>query len=589
MMDQESVNIEAWTQEPFSSNVRKEASSVLERFRKGIKGLEIEAFTVPLEFGTGGIRGRIGNGIGRMNEYTVGRAALGFSRYLVRKSKKPILVIAYDSRRRSREFAEVTAGIAASYGIKVYLFPEVAPTPLLSYAVRYYKATGGVVLTASHNPPEYNGFKAYLSKGEQLVPPDDKRIIGLIESIQDWNEIKIISSKDAQYKKFVKKVEPACFASYLKDLKKAGIQSERVTAKQRSALKLVYSPLHGTGGKYMKFLLSNFGYKQVTLVPEQKDPNGEFPTVKYPNPEEAEALELSLKLSQKIGAKAFIATDPDADRLGIGVRNFDGSYTLLNGNQIGSILAAYLSEKVASKKRKGKKPVLVKTIVTTDLQSEIAKKNKITLKNVLTGFKYIAEVMGKLDGSKTQYFLFGGEESYGYLPVNFVRDKDSLSSALLLLEVLAEKEDLTDYMNEIYLKYGLYQEGLKSLNLEGLAGKKKIQDSLDSLRNNDLIGQILGQRKVIGFLDYKNKIAKGSSSKSAFSGLPASDVIQLELEGSGKLTIRPSGTEPKIKIYSSFKSLKHPNSKEEIPALTQTLSDELKQTETAFLKIAGLS
>lgn len=197
--------------------------------------------------------------------------------------------------------------------------------------------------------------------------------------------------------------------------------------------------------------------------------------------------------------------------------------------------------------------------------------------------------MGKLDESKTQYFLFGGEESYGYLPVNFVRDKDSLSSALLLLEVLAEKENLTNYMNEIYLKYGLYQESLKSLNLEGLAGKKKIQDSLDSLRNRDLIGQILGKRKVIGFLDYKNKIAKGVSSKSAFSGLPSSDVIQLELEGSGKLTIRPSGTEPKIKIYSSFKSLRHPNSKEEIPALTRTLSEELKQTETVFLKIAGLS
>ncbi|EQA37195.1 phosphoglucomutase/phosphomannomutase, alpha/beta/alpha domain I [Leptospira inadai serovar Lyme str. 10] len=588
-MNQESANIEAWTRKPFSSSVQKEASDVLNRFKKGANGLEIEAFTVPLEFGTGGIRGRIGNGIGRMNEYTVGRAALGFSRYLVKKSKKPVLVIAYDSRRRSREFAEVTAGIAASHGIKVYLFPEVAPTPLLSYAVRYYKATGGVVLTASHNPPEYNGFKAYLSKGEQLVPPDDKKIIGLIESIQDWNEIEILTTKDPRYKKFVKKVEPACFASYLKDLKKAGIQSEQVTAKQRASLKLVYSPLHGTGGKYMKFLLNTFGYKQVILVPEQKDPNGEFPTVKYPNPEEAEALELSLKLSQKIEAKAFIATDPDADRLGIGVRNLDGSYTLLNGNQIGSILAAYLSEKVASKKRKGKKPVLVKTIVTTDLQSEIAKKNKIALKNVLTGFKYIAEVMGKLDESKTQYFLFGGEESYGYLPVNFVRDKDSLSSALLLLEVLAEKENLTNYMNEIYLKYGLYQESLKSLNLEGLAGKKKIQDSLDSLRNRDLIGQILGKRKVIGFLDYKNKIAKGVSSKSAFSGLPSSDVIQLELEGSGKLTIRPSGTEPKIKIYSSFKSLRHPNSKEEIPALTRTLSEELKQTETVFLKIAGLS
>lgn len=583
-------HIESWTKAPFSPQVQKEAEEILERYKKGeTSGLEIEAFTVPLEFGTGGMRGRIGNGIGRMNEFTVGKAALAFSRYLVQKSKKPILIIAYDSRRRSREFAEVTAGVAASFGIKVILFSEVAPTPLLSYAVRYYKATGGVVLTASHNPPEYNGFKAYLSKGEQLAPPDDKKIISLIDKVQDWNEIPFLSSKDPKYKKLVQKAGEDCFSSYLKALKKSGIVSTKVTPKERSQTKLVYSPLHGTGGKYMKKLLQNFGYKNVTLVPEQKNPDGEFPTVKFPNPEEPEALELSRKLSEKIGADAFIATDPDADRLGIGVKNPKGGYTLLNGNQIGSILAAYLAEKVGSKPKKGKKPVLVKTVVTTDLQAEIAKKNKIALKNVLTGFKFIAEVMGKLDKSKTQYFLFGGEESYGYLPVDFVRDKDSLSSALLLMEVLSEKKDLLSYMDDIYLKYGLYQESLKSLTLEGLAGKKKIQDSLQSLRDNDLIGKSIGKRKVTGFLDFKNKTAKGSASKSAFSGLPSSDVIQLELENQAKLTIRPSGTEPKIKIYSSFKSRISPKTKAELPKLTEGLLEELKETESLFLQLAGLS
>ncbi|PKA15229.1 phospho-sugar mutase [Leptospira haakeii] len=582
-------HIESWTKSPFSPQVQKEAKDILDRYKKGEIGLEIEAFTVPLEFGTGGMRGRIGNGIGRMNEFTVGKAALGFSRYLVQKAKKPILVIAYDSRRRSREFAEVTAGVAASFGIKVILFSEVAPTPLLSYAVRYYKATGGVVLTASHNPPEYNGFKAYLSKGEQLAPPDDKKIISLIDKVQDWNEIPFLSSKDAKYKKLVQKAGEDCFSSYLKALKKSGIVSTKVTPKERSQTKLVYSPLHGTGGKYMKKLLQDFGYKNVTLVPEQKDPDGEFPTVKFPNPEEPEALEMSKKLSEKIGAHAFIATDPDADRLGIGVKNPKGGYTLLNGNQIGSILAAYLAEKVGSKPKKGKNPVLVKTVVTTDLQAEIAKKNKIALKNVLTGFKFIAEVMGKLDKSKTQYFLFGGEESYGYLPVDFVRDKDSLSSALLLMEVLSEKKDLLSYMDDIYLKYGLYQESLKSLTLEGLAGKKKIQDSLQSLRDNDLIGKPIGKRKVTGFLDFKNKIAKGSASKSAFSGLPSSDVIQLELEDQAKLTIRPSGTEPKIKIYSSFKTRTSPKTKTEIPKLTESLLEELKETESLFLQLAGLS
>lgn len=588
-MANESQLILPWTRNPFPATIQKEAREILKRFEAGeTSGPEIESFTVPLEFGTGGMRGRIGNGIGRMNEFTVGKAALGFSRYLVKKSKKPILVIAYDSRRRSREFSEVVAGVAASFGIKVILFSEVAPTPLLSYAVRYYKATGGVVLTASHNPPEYNGFKAYLAKGEQLAPPDDKKIISLIDSIQDWNEIPFLSPKDPQYKKFVTKAGADCFASYLKDLKKSGLLSSAVSPKDRAKASLVYSPLHGTGGVYMKKLLNEFGYKKVTLVPEQKDPDGEFPTVKFPNPEEPEALELSRRLSEKIGADAFIATDPDADRLGIGVKDGKGGYALLNGNQIGSILAAYLAEKAGSKSKKRKKPVLVKTVVTTDLQAEIAKKNKIALKNVLTGFKFIAEVMGKLDKSKTQYFLFGGEESYGYLPVGFVRDKDSLSSALLLMEVLTEKKNLLAYMDEIYLKYGLYQESLKSLTLEGLSGKKKIQDSLQSLRDTDLLGKELGKRKVIGFLDFKNKIAKGSSSKSAFSGLPASDVIQLELEDSAKLTIRPSGTEPKIKIYSSFKSRVSPKSKEEIPKLTEALLEELKATESIFLRLAGL-
>ncbi|PJZ72254.1 phosphomannomutase [Leptospira perolatii] len=588
-MDKELSTIQSWTQSPFSEKTRNEAQGILTRYQKGERTLETEAFTVPLEFGTGGIRGRIGNGIGRMNEFTVGRAALGFSRYLKKKFKNPILVIAYDSRRRSREFAEVTAGIAASLNIKVFLFPEVAPTPLLSYAVRHYKASGGVVLTASHNPPEYNGFKAYLSKGEQLVPPDDSKIIGLIQSIDNWNEIKILSPKDSLYKKFVNKVDRKCFESYLKDIKKSGILSKSVKDKDRSSLKIVYSPLHGTGGKYMKDLLNHFGYSKVQLVPEQKDPNGEFPTVKYPNPEEPEALELSKNLAIKTNSNVFIATDPDADRLGVGIRNGSGSYTLLNGNQIGSIMAAFLGEREFGKTKKGKKPVIVKTVVTTDLQSAIAKKNKIAIKNVLTGFKFIAEVMNKLDVSSSQYFLFGGEESYGYLPVQFVRDKDSLSSALLLLEILAEKKDLLSYLDEIYLKYGLFQESLKSLNLEGLAGKKKIQESLQKLRESDLLGKTVGRRKVVGFLDFKNKVAKGISKKSAFAGLPPSDVIQLELENEAKLTIRPSGTEPKIKIYSSFKSLQSPKKRDEIPRLTEQLLDELHQTETQFLTLAGLS
>ncbi|WP_061246545.1 phospho-sugar mutase, partial [Leptospira interrogans] len=483
---------------------------------------------------------------------------------------------------------EVTAGIAAYLGVKVILFKEVTPTPILSYAIRYYKASGGVVITASHNPPEYNGFKAYLSDGGQLVPPDDQKIISKIESITDWKQIPILSTKDPIYKKMVKFAGKDCFTSYKKDLSKAGILSISLKPKDRTALKIVYSPLHGTGGKSMQELLNSFGYKNVFLVPEQKDPNGEFPTVKYPNPEEAEAMELSKKFAIQKNAQAFIATDPDADRLGIGVKNENGEYVLFNGNQIGSIMAAYLCEAYSAGKKK-KKAVLVKTIVTTDLQENIAKKNKVKYKNVLTGFKFIAQVMAKIDKSKTDFFLFGGEESFGYLPVSFVRDKDSLSSALLLLEILTEKKDLFNYMDEIYLKYGLFQESLKSLTLEGSAGKEKIRKSLESLRTLDLLGKKIHHRKITGILDYKTQIAKGNASKSAFSGCPSSDVIQVILEGNAKLTIRPSGTEPKIKIYSSFQSLKAPKSKEEIKILTKDLLSEIKTSEEIFLQLAGLS
>lgn len=303
-----------WTQEPFPNTVRKEANLALEKFSRGESSPDIEAFSIPLEFGTGGMRGKLGNGIGRMNEFTVGRAALGFISYLSKKNKKASIVIAYDSRRRSKEFAEVTAGIAAYLGVKVILFKEVTPTPILSYAIRYYKASGGVVITASHNPPEYNGFKAYLSDGGQLVPPDDQKIISKIESITDWKQIPILSTKDPIYKKMVKFAGKDCFTSYKKDLSKAGILSISLKPKDRTALKVVYSPLHGTGGKSMQELLNSFGYKNVFLVPEQKDPNGEFPTVKYPNPEEAEAMELSKKFAIQKNAQAFIATDPDADR-----------------------------------------------------------------------------------------------------------------------------------------------------------------------------------------------------------------------------------------------------------------------------------
>ncbi|TGK87873.1 phospho-sugar mutase [Leptospira noumeaensis] len=577
-------NILSWTKSPFSSEIQNEAKKALEDWKAGIRSELVDAYSSPLTFGTGGIRGKIGNGIGKMNLYTVGRAALGFISYLRDTKKDASIVIAYDSRRLSKEFAELSAGIAAKLGVKVYIFPKVTPTPLLSYAIRHYKASGGIVITASHNPPEYNGFKAYLADGGQLVPPDDSLIIGRISGISDWSTIPLVKKTDKEYKKFVKPVGSVVFKTYLKDLKQAGILSS-VKQKTRNDLGIVYSPLHGTGGDYMKEMLNFFGYKSVFLVPEQKKPDGEFPTVKYPNPEEKEALALCEFYAKKKKAATFIATDPDADRLGVGVRRPDGEYEYLNGNQIGSIMAAYLSER---KKSKTKIYHLVKTIVTTDLQEAIAKKNGIKIKNVLTGFKYIAEEMKQIESKKNNIFLFGGEESYGYLPVPFVRDKDSLSSALLFVEILAEKGDLLSYLDAIYLKYGLYRESLYSLTLEGSSGQDKIKKSIETLRSENLIGKSIGGRKVVGVLDYETQKADGKAKASVFKGMPKSNVIQVELEGNAKLTIRPSGTEPKVKVYSSFASLKKPKKQSEISSLWESLGKEISLAETEFLQLAGL-
>lgn len=590
MSDKESL-IKAWTKEPFSIETRTEAERILQEFKDGKNSPEIEAYTVPLEFGTGGMRGVIGSGIGRMNEFTVGRAALGFCLNLTKKfkGKKISISIAYDSRRKSKEFAEITAGVFAKFKVNVFLFPKLAPTPLLSFAVRELKSVGGVVITASHNPPEYNGFKAYLADGGQLVPPDDSNIITSIEKISDWSEIPILKTNSTEYKKHVKSIDKKVFESYISKVLKTEIFNKTLKPKDRD-YSIVYSPLHGTGGEYMKALLNKAGYKKVYLVPAQEKPNGEFPTVKFPNPEEKEALVESEKFSKQKNAKVFVATDPDADRMGIGILNSKGEYELLNGNQIGSIMCAYLAEKINSKPRKFDY-FIFKTIVTTELQEKISKLNKIKLKDLLTGFKYIGAEMTKLEKDKNKKFLFGGEESYGYLPIDLLRDKDSLSSTLLFLEILSEKKDILAYLNQIFLKYGLYLESLKSITLKGESGKQKIKDSLENLRKNadSILTKKIGQRKVIGFLDFKNKIAKGTASKSVFNGLPNSDVIQLLLEDSGKLTIRPSGTEPKIKLYSSFQSKIKPKNESEIFELKKILEEELKNSEKEFMNLADLN
>jgi phosphoglucomutase/phosphomannomutase len=575
-----------WCSPYFPLPIREEAAKIFNRYLEGDRSEEVFSYMTELKFGTGGLRGVLGNGPGRMNEYTVGKTTLGFAHYLLKKYKNPIVVIAYDSRRKSSEFAEIAAGILAGKNIKVYLFDQVTPTPILSYSIRLLKAHGGIVLTASHNPPEYNGYKIYQEDGSQIVDESQNAIEEEINKITDWN-IPFVDKEDPIFKKNVEYIGEEIKKFYYKEF-----DSVFFAKKIKKKLKVVFSPLHGTSGKWLPGLLEKYGI-EVIPVKEQMEPNSEFPTVKYPNPEEQEALDMCKQLAEKVNADIFIATDPDADRMGAGIKNKKGEYVLINGNQTGSILCAYLCENL--NKKPDKRYFVFKTIVTTNLQREIARKNGIYIRDVLTGFKYIAQQMRWMEEGKDIYnpkkdiYLFGGEESYGYLPIDFVRDKDSISSALLLCIIADEKGNLLDYLDEIYLKYGLYLEDLKSITMKGLDGLQKMQDTITKLRSTNLIGKELGKRKIIKVYDYKNKTINQKEDREYFKILPVSDVLQYELEPEGLLTIRPSGTEPKVKIYISLRSIEQPQSLEELEIQKKELEKELTIILGMFLAISNLT
>ena len=580
-----------WTEKPFPKTIQDEAKEVLASLKEKTENPNIDAYTVPLDFGTGGIRGKLGYGIGRINEYTIARVALGFFRYLKSKCKTPLVVIAYDTRKKSKTFSNITALIAIQLDMKVKLFRKPAPTPLLSFAVQRYKASGGVVITASHNPDTYNGFKAYLSYGGQVISPFDKEITGFLDKIENWKEVLWDRKENPIYSSKVDFVLEDCFEEYKNLLENSFIISDKITKRERKKVKVVYTALHGTGSWYIKNLLSSFGYKNFFPVPEQTKINGRFDTVKTPNPEDKEALKMAHQLAIQEEADIFIGTDPDADRVGIGVLDKFGTYQYLNGNQIGSIMSAYLCEKAQSQENENTY-YLLKTIVTTDLQEIIAKKNQVVCRNLLTGFKYIAEYIEKLEKKKNHQFLLGTEESYGYLPISYIRDKDALSSTLLILEILTEKKslekkDLVEYLDDIFLKYGLFQESLFSLELEGSEGTNKIEKIMFNIRKKDWIGKEIYSRKIEGLLDFQNQKSFGKSTNSVFKELPTSNVIQFLLENKGKITIRPSGTEPKIKLYFSLMNDKSKNLRE-LQKNKVVLLDELEQIQNKFLKILKL-
>lgn len=580
-----------WAGPTFPLEIREEAARAYGEYERGRITEEVDYYMTELRFGTGGLRGVIGNGPGRMNRWTVGRATLGLCRYLKSVYDNPSIVIAHDSRRMSREFALVTAGVAASMGVRVYLFSEVTPTPILSYAIRHQKASGGVVITASHNPPEYNGYKVYLEDGSQLVGDPQTGVESAIDAITNWEEIPFLTPADPLFKKSVVEIADEIRKSYYAEFDRVFFIREGNTSRKTS---IVYSPLHGTGGKWLPGLLNKYGFS-VTQVDEQAEPDGEFPTVKYPNPEEPEALRLVEQKAVEEKADLFLATDPDADRLGAGFRDREGKYILLNGNQIGSIMCAYLAEKVRGESKSAIRWNILKTIVTTNLQRRIAEKNDIAIRDVLTGFKYIAEQMKFMDDGREGYergvdrFLFGGEESFGYLPVSFVRDKDSISSALLLALILEEHKDILAYLDQIYLNYGLYLEILKSVTMKGSSGKAKIKEILDRLRSENLIGWVLGERKVVSVLDFANQTKNGQPSPEDFGNLPTSDVVQLLLEPEGVLTIRPSGTEPKVKLYASLRHPDDPVTLEELQIKKEELQKELISVTGIFFARTGLT
>ena len=506
-----------------------------------------ESFYRNLEFGTGGLRGIMGVGTNRVNKYTIGMATQGFANYLNQTYPGgPVRVaIAHDCRNNSRFFAETTANVFAANGIKVFLFEALRPTPELSFAIRHLGCQGGVVCTASHNPKEYNGYKAYWNDGGQLVPPHDKNVIKEVEKIASVDEVKW-SGGEANITIIGKEMDE----TYIDMVKSLSIYPE-VIAKQHD-LKIVYTPIHGTGITLVPVVLKRFGFTNVHIVQEQSNISGDFPTVVYPNPEESEAMSIGMKKAKELDADILLGTDPDSDRVGIGVKDQHGNWVLVNGNQTAVLAFNYMIE---ARKAKGiAKPndMVVKTIVTTDLIDEIARQNNISCYNVLTGFKWIAELIREKEGK--EHYVVGGEESYGLMIGDKVRDKDAISAVALLCEMAAYEKNkgrsLYDKLIDLNVQYGFYKEHLISITKKGMDGQQQIADMMAGFRDNP--PKTLAGADVVQLLDYELKKGKNLKTGEEWEiKLPKSNVLQFVLVDGSKISARPSGTEPKIKFYFS--------------------------------------
>lgn len=507
----------------------------------------LEAFYKNLEFGTGGLRGIMGVGTNRMNKYTVGMATQGFANYLKKTyGDQPVSVaIGHDCRNNSRFFAETTAHVFAANGIKVYLFESLRPTPEVSFAIRTLGCQAGVVCTASHNPKEYNGYKAYWNDGGQLVPPHDKNVITEVDAIQSVSDVKwsghdenitiIGAEMDEKYIQMV-----------------AGLSVYPDVVKRQHDLKIVYTPIHGSGIMLVPKVLKTLGFDNVHIVKEQETPDGNFPTVVYPNPEEAEAMSLGLKLAKEIDADILLGTDPDADRVAVAIKNNHGEWQLMNGNQTAVLAFSYLIEARKAKGINQPNDMIVKTIVTSEMIDRVAEKNDLKCYNVLTGFKWIAEMIRELEGKEN--YIVGGEESFGLMIGDKVRDKDSVSAVAILCEMAAYEKDkgqsLFDKLIDLYVQYGLYWEKLVSITKKGMHGQEEIAKMMSEFRSNP--PQTLAGSPIVELLDYQTSEGKDlATGKTWAINLPKSNVLQFVLADGSKISARPSGTEPKIKFYVS--------------------------------------
>ena len=537
------LNVQRWLSGNYDANTKQ---IILDLQATNKEELQ-DSFYRNLEFGTGGLRGIMGVGTNRINKYTIGMATQGFSNYLLKTYPNESIAVAigHDSRNNSRFFAETTAQVFAANGIKVFLFEALRPTPELSFAIRQLQCKAGVVCTASHNPKEYNGYKAYWDDGGQLVPPHDKNVITEVESIQSVDEVKWSGGEHN-----IHLMGEAMDQDYIKMLKSLSVYPEIIA--QQNDLKIVYTPIHGTGITLVPKVLASFGFTNVTIVDEQATPDGNFPTVKYPNPEESETMSIGLAKAQAMNADILLGTDPDADRVGVGVKNHKGEWVLMNGNQTAVLAFAYMMEARRAKGIAAPNDMVVTTIVTTEMINQVAKINEVNCYNVLTGFKWIAELVKEKEGKEN--YIIGGEESFGLMIGDQIRDKDAVSAVALLCEMAAVEKSkgktLFDKMIELYIQYGFYYENLISITKKGMNGQQEIKDMMEGYRQSPPV--TIDGEAVVTLLDYELQVGKNLQTGESWKlNLPKSNVLQFITAKGSKISARPSGTEPKIKFYFS--------------------------------------